>query len=104
MHNESSQLTPIAPIAHAERVARTTEILRAELASFVEPAALAEMLDLASRAASNASVDEILREMRATVAGILLNRVGAFMLATQNEIDHSERLTRPPAGRNRAAA
>ena len=104
MQNEPSQVTPIAPSAHVERVARVVEILRGELTSFVAPTALDEMLDLASRAPSNASVDEILREMRATVAGILLNRVGAFMVATQSEIEHAERLTRPGSWRRQAAA
>ncbi len=105
MQSEQSDLTVIGQNARTERLFRSSELLRAELAPFVHPKALTEMLDLAAQAAEKAPVEDVLREMRATIAGMLLNRVGAFMLATQVSIEqHAERTTRPPAARARAAA
>jgi hypothetical protein len=104
MQNEHSALNVIVTDAHLVRVQAGCELFRAELESFIEPAALAEMLDLAARAAQNAPVDEILRQMRAAIAGLMLDRVGKLMVATQPAIEGRARETRPPMGRGRAAA
>lgn len=102
--NEHSALTVLGQSAQRERVARSAELLRAELAPFVHAKALSEMLDLAARAAENTPVEDVLREMRATVAGILLNRVGSFMVATQVAIERAEPVTHRSGTHKRAAA
>jgi hypothetical protein len=107
MNDEHSDLNVIGQTTRTESVARASDRLRAELESFVAPAALDETMGLAAQAAATAGVDDIAREMRAAIAGMLLNRVGAFMVATQETVGPSERITRPPTGRtgrNRAAA
>jgi hypothetical protein len=103
MH-ETSDLTVIGKNAQTERVFRCSELLRSELADFIQPKALSAMLDLAAQSAANTPTDEVLREMRACIAGILLNRVGDFMVKMQPAIDGVERVTRAPSPRGRAAA
>ncbi len=104
MLDEHSDLTLIGQNAQTERVFRSAELLRAELTPFVQPKALSEMLDLAAQSAANTPVEDVLREMRASVAGMLLNRVGDFMVATQRALENVERVTRAPGARGRAAA
>jgi hypothetical protein len=104
MHDEQSDMTVIGQSARTERLFRTSELLRAELTEFVHPKALNEMLELALRAAENTDSDDVLREMRATIAGILLNRVGEFMVKTQPGIERAERTTYAPGMHRRAAA
>jgi hypothetical protein len=74
--------------ARSERVFRTCEALRAELAPLVHPKALGEMLDLSAQAMTETPVEDVFREMRALVAGMLLNRVGDFLVATQPAVEN----------------
>lgn len=103
MHEEHSQLTAIGQHARNERIAHTTALFRAELTGFVHPEALDEMLALAARSAESADSADVLREMRACIAGILLNRVGEFMVRTQPPSERSERTTHAPSARRAAA-
>lgn len=72
--------------ARSERVFRACERIRAELAPLVHPKALTEMVDLAAQAMTENDGD-VFREMRAYVAGMLLNRVGEFLVATQPAVE-----------------
>jgi hypothetical protein len=104
MHEEHSESTVIGQDARTERVFRTTELLRSELTALVHPDALSEMLDLAVRSVQSTDSVDVLREMRATIAGILLNRVGEFMVATQPPSEQVERASYSGAHRRPVAA
>ena len=73
------------------------EMLRAELEPFLHPKMLSQVLDQAADAASKQPQDDVLREMRAAVAGMLLDRVGQFLVSTQP--DTASRPTIPTRAR-----
>ena len=75
----------------AHRMLQAYEVLRAELNGLIAQPRLTEMLDEAMRTLSAAErCDDPLREMRAMVAGRLLDYVGQFLVATD-----PARLARP---------
>ena len=85
MREPDSSSTQIGQDAHVQRVFQVYELLRTELEPLLHPKMLAEVLDRAASCVSAAATDDVLREMRAAVAGMLLDRVGQFLVSTQPE-------------------
>jgi hypothetical protein len=83
MMDHDSSSTLIGRDVQAQRVFQVYEILRAELEPFLHPKMLAHVLDQAADAAQKEPSNDVLREMRAAVAGLLLDRVGQFLVSTQ---------------------
>jgi hypothetical protein len=99
MTDQDSGSTLIGQSAQAQRVFQVYEALRTELEPFLHPKMLSSVLDQAADNVVNQPTDDVLREMRAAVAGMLLDRVGQFLVHTQ-----PERITRPTVpARARAA-
>jgi hypothetical protein len=86
MMDDDSSSTLIGRDVQAQRVFQVYEVLRAELEPFLHPKMLTSVLDLAADSVSNQPSDDVLREMRAAVAGMLLDRVGQFLVSTQPEV------------------
>lgn len=93
MVDHDSGSTLIGQGVQAQRTVQVYELLRAELEPFLHPKMLTAILDQAAASVANQPADDVLREMRAAVAGLMLDRVGQFLVNTQPE--HRARPTIP---------
>lgn len=98
MMDHDSSSTLIGRDVQAQRVFQVYELLRTELEPFLHPKMLSAVLDQAADAVSKQPQDDVLREMRAAVAGMLLDRVGQFLVSTQP--DQGSRPTVPTRARS----
>ena len=94
---EESDITLVG--GDVRRIAAAYETLRTDLEPYLHPKALSRVLDQAADAVQKRGPGpsgDVLREMRALVAGMMLDRVGQFLTSTDpDRVERSQTYRSP---------